>query len=111
MSCFHRPFVSAMRARRHLAPVCVALVGIISVATPAAQAGPAAAARATLITPSEVLAVHTANHHGYHHGAVPRKTRAVAGVRVLGFAPRSSPVRQPRRRVPRRANSSIAGAD
>ena len=45
------------------------------------------AATAAPTTPSELLTVTTADHHCYRHGAVPRKTRDVAAVQALGFAP------------------------
>ena len=44
----------------------------------------------TASTPAQTLTVPTALHHGYRHGAVPRRTRDVAGVRALLAGPASS---------------------
>jgi hypothetical protein len=84
MSRSRRPSVAPARARRGLALAGAALLGT---ATVAALAGPADAATSAPATPSVVLTVPTAAHHGYRHGAVPRKTRDVSGVQALGFAP------------------------
>jgi hypothetical protein len=84
MSRFRRPPVFVTPARRRLAPVGAVLLGI---ATVAALTGPADAATSAPVTPAVVLTVPTAGHHGYRHGAVARKTRDVAGVEALGFAP------------------------
>ena len=46
-----------------------------------------AGAASSATAPSVVLTVPTAGHHTYRHGAVPRKTRDVAGVRALVSTP------------------------
>ena len=65
--------------------LALAAAGLLGAATLASIAGPSAVAGAA--TPSVVLTVPTALHHAYRHGAVPRKTRDVAGVQALGFSP------------------------
>lgn len=53
-----------------------------------AQALPAGAATATAPSaPTQTLTLPTALHHGYRHGAVPRRTRDVSGVQALRLAP------------------------
>jgi len=86
MSRSRRPSVVQPRVRRSLVLAGAVLVGG---ATVAALAGPSAVAGAASSTtaPSVVLTVPTAGHHTYRHGAVPQKTRDVAGVRALGSTP------------------------
>jgi hypothetical protein len=84
MSLFRRPSASDAPPRRRLAVGSAALLGSAAVA---ALAGPVDAATSAPVTPAVVLTVPTANHHGYRHGAVPRKTQDVSGVQALGFAP------------------------
>ena len=84
MSRFRRSAASVPSTRCCLAPAGAVLLGIAAVAAPA---GPADAATSPATTPAVVLTVPTANHHGYRHGAVPRKTRDVLGVRALGSSP------------------------
>jgi predicted RecA/RadA family phage recombinase len=85
MSRSHRPSVVQPRVRCGLVLAGAVLLGG---ATVAALAVPSAVAGATsTTTPSVVLTVPTAGHHTYRHGAVPRKTRDVAGVRALGSTP------------------------
>jgi len=74
----------------HARTVAVLAASVLSAGTAvAALAGPATSAGAATSTPSGsvVLTVPTANHHGYRHGAVPRRTRDVAAVTALGSAP------------------------
>ena len=42
--------------------------------------------------PAATLTAPTARHHGYRHGAVPRRTRDVAGVEALLADPATRPV-------------------
>jgi serine protease len=51
---------------------------LAGVTVPEAPAG-----AATASTPTQTLTVPTARHHGYRHGAVPRRTRDVRGVEAL----------------------------
>ena len=76
------PSSALRRVRRTLTVTGATLLGLTGAAV---LAGPAGAAPSS--TPSVVLTVPTAAHHGYRHGAVPRKTRDVAGVSALGYAP------------------------
>jgi hypothetical protein len=78
----------ARTARRLRAAVPVAGAGLfLGLATVAASAPPVGADASPGGQASVVLTVPTALHHGYRHGAVPRKTRDVSGVEALGFAP------------------------
>ena len=77
---------SAVRRTRTAAPILGAglLLGLTVAAGPVPPAG---AAGSSSSQPPVVLTVPTALHHGYRHGAVPRKTRDVSGVEALGAAP------------------------
>ncbi len=85
MSRSVRPSASAVRVRRGLVVVGAMVLGS---ATGVTLVGPSAIAGASTSTtsPSVVLTVPTAAHHGYRHGAVARKTRDVSGVLALGSA-------------------------
>jgi serine protease len=91
MSRSHRP--SDVR-RRALALSAASVLGCVALA---AVTGPAGAAPADHAVASTVWTVPTAAHHGYRHGAVPRRTHDVSGVAALGSsgapaaAPRSAP--------------------
>jgi serine protease len=84
----HRPGTETGRALRRL-PVLGAVLLLGS--TLGAVAGGTGPAGATTPGPSDapgvVLTVPTALGHGYRHGAVPRRTRDVSGVDVLGHQP------------------------
>jgi len=82
-----RPSRLRTSARRALAAAPLAGAGLLLVGLSAAPATVAGAATTSAATPSVVLTVPTALHHGYRHGAVPRKTHDVGGVDALGFAP------------------------
>ena len=86
MSRSRRP-EGAARTRRAAASVGAALLGGATVAALAGPAATAGAAPSTTSAPTVVLTVPTAGNHGYRHGAVPRRTRDVAGVRALGSTP------------------------
>src|SRR5665213_1733755 len=83
MSHSRRSPVARSGAGRSLA---LAAAGLLGAATLASVAGPSAVAGAAT-PPSVVLTVPTATNHAYRHGAVPRKTRDVAGLKALGFSP------------------------
>ena len=83
-----RPSHVRPAVRRALAAAPIVGVGLLfglTVAT--APVAGAAGSSTSGAQPSVVLTVPTALHHGYRHGAVPRKTRDVRGVEALGFAP------------------------
>jgi serine protease len=72
------------------ARTAVPIVGaglLVGLSLSAAAAPPAGGAGSPGGQPSVVLTVPTAQHHGYRHGAVPRKTRDVSGIESLGSAP------------------------
>ena len=86
MSRSRRPSVVPPRVRRSLVLAGAVLVGGATVASFAGPSTVAGAASSTT-APSVVLTVPTAGHHAYRHGAVPKMTRDVAGVRALVSTP------------------------
>ena len=91
MSRSHRPSEGHRRVRRALVVVGASVLGWAGVGMATGIAG-----AATTATPgaSTVLTVPTGDHHGYRHGAVPRRTHDVAGVAALGSS--ATPTLAPR---------------